>query len=218
MNIESVRLQPAPEEDPPSRPDHFDHRYVLPQHRVKLLERVHEHPRDARIVFHEKPHIYEIDGFPAQTSVSGMAAEFESEFDADKGIMMMKKSKRNKWPRLQYVINARRITSVDGFVASQGGMLVDAETNETLAVYLGRPDVSTNTLFAALCDTRIREANEEHWYTFERAMTDDEIKQVRHARTVSAHVVCVLLIFLCTFSLSRPIRTGMGAQRRRRSQ
>lgn len=178
-DIESVRLRPAPEEDPPSRPDYFDHRYVLPQHRVKLLETVHEHERDARIVFHEEPHIYEINGFPAQASVSGMAAEFESEFDPDKGIMMMKKGKRNKWPRLQYVINARRISSVDGFVASQGGMIVDAETNETLAVCEGRPDVGADLLLATLSDTRTRVANEEHWYTFDRSMTDDEIKEVR---------------------------------------
>ena len=93
MSLESVRLRPAPAEDPPPRPDYFDHRYELPQHRIKLLETMHPHPRDDRIVFHEEPHIYEIDGIPAQASVSGMAAEFESEFDPDKGIMMMKKSK-----------------------------------------------------------------------------------------------------------------------------
>ena len=75
---ERVRLGPPPAgEPPPVAPAHFDHRYELPKHQIKRLELSHPHALDSLVEFHEEPHIYEIKGFPAQASVSGLADDFE---------------------------------------------------------------------------------------------------------------------------------------------
>ena len=176
-DLECVRLQPAdPKATPLPRPLYFDHRYVLPSHRVKLLETKHAHPRDARIVFYEEPHIYTVDGNPVQMSVSGLPAEFESEFDAQSGINAMKRSRRIRWPRIQYVINPRRIAHVDEFEGRYGGMIVDADTNDTIASVEPGTDANGIIMYTVLRDTATREVDNEAWYVFDRCMTDEEIR------------------------------------------
>ncbi len=180
-DIEAARFEiVSADAVPPSRPPFFDHRYELPAHRVKLLERRHAHPRDDRIVFYEEPHIYTVDGFPVQASVSSLAAEYESEFDPDEALNAMKKSKKVRWPRLQYVVNPRRIRDVGEFNGlTHGAMLVDGNTDETISSTEAGIDASDIVLYTVLKDSAVRTLpyDEEHWYIFDRCMTDDEIRR-----------------------------------------
>jgi len=179
-DLDSVRLRPVdPEAAAPACPQHYDGRYELPHHKVKLLEHSNPHPRDSRIKFHEEPHIYEIDGAPAQESVSGLAAEFESSFDPDLGIGMMKKSRKSSWPRLDYVVNARQIHNVEDFDGNQHGcMLVDSTSNASVAACEPGTDACSLVMLSILRDNSVSRVDEadEMWYIFDRCMTDDEIK------------------------------------------
>jgi len=47
------------------------------------LEQKNSHPRDKRIDFDEKNHVYSVDGIPYQISVTGFIKSFFEEFDAD---------------------------------------------------------------------------------------------------------------------------------------
>ena len=130
-----VRLKPTDAGDPPARPEHFDERYALPLHRVKFLERQNAHPRDERCVFYEEPHIYEIDGQPAQCSVSGLIHPFESEFEPAHGISAMKRSRSSAWPRLAYVHGARRVASVDELATPDVGCLLVDDAADVESVH-----------------------------------------------------------------------------------
>lgn len=167
--LDRVRLESvASDAAPPPAPAHYDARYELPKHRVKLLETRHGHPRDARIVFYEEPHIYTVDGAPVQASVSGLAAEFEEEFDGLAAIKMMKFSRKQRWPRLEYVVGARRLEEEEE-VAAGGTLLVDEATGETVAACV--PAVGVSELRARA----MRVPAVGACYAFERAMRDDEI-------------------------------------------
>ena len=77
-DIEAVRWGAAVG-TPAPRPPHFDERYVLPEHREKLMQTKFAHARDSRICFYENEHIYEIDGWPADERVvagQGLEEEF----------------------------------------------------------------------------------------------------------------------------------------------
>jgi hypothetical protein len=178
-NIESVRFEVVQGDAvPPPKPPFFDHRYELPSHRVKLLETRNAHPRDARIVFYEEPHIYTVDHFPVQASVSGLAAEFESEFDPEEALQCMKRSRKIRWPRLQYVTNPQKVddlSSLNGL--SHGAMIVDKENDETISSTEVGIDAEDIVLYMILKDAAIRTIpyEQEEWYIYDRVMTDEEI-------------------------------------------
>ena len=112
-DIEIVRLRPSnPDDTPPICPEFFDHRYVLPDQHVDCLETHNPHARDTRIIFYKDPHIYIVDNFPMHESVSGLSKEFTSNFNSIEAIDAMKRSQRNAWPRLQYVLNARQVHEI----------------------------------------------------------------------------------------------------------
>jgi len=60
-----------------------------------MLQELNPHPRDKRIKFDEKPHIYYVDGKPMDISVTKWVHGHFPHFDADKIIDKMMKSK--KW-------------------------------------------------------------------------------------------------------------------------
>ena len=173
MELESARWKPAGDEAPPPKPEYFDNRYVLPAHRIKLLEEMHPHPRDDRIVFYEEPHIYTVDGYPVQASVSGLPHEFESEFHPDEGIRAMKRSRRERWPKLAYVRNAVRVEQVEQL--SGPSLLVDADSGVTVSSIQDPNGASGEALLAVLQKNAIRMPSAAHMYTYERALTDEEI-------------------------------------------
>lgn len=178
--METVRLCPAPTtEPPPPRPPFFDHRYELPKHRIKLLEKTHPHSRDPDIAFYEGPHIYTIRGKPTQLSVSGIAHEYQSHFDPNGAIWLMKKSRKQAWPRLEYVKGARKITHIDEFVGSC--LLYDPDAEETVAS-LEVDETCEDAgivLYEILNDGRVKPdvPSNEEWYVYERALTDQEIRE-----------------------------------------
>lgn len=65
-----------------------------------MLARLHPHPRDARIVFDEGPHVYYVDGKACPVSVTGLVHRYFEPFDADAIIPKMMRSP--KWPSSPY--------------------------------------------------------------------------------------------------------------------
>ena len=178
-HIEAVRLLPAdPDEIPVARPEFFDHRFVLPQHCVKFLETQHPHVRDGRIIFYQNPHIYSVDGLPVHESVSGLTREFKSEFNPKEAVATMKRSRRNAWPGLEYVLNARQVhqvTALDGRAC--GCMIVHKETGMTLASTNPGVDAADIIILEILRQNAITwiRNDKEEWYVFDRVLTDEEI-------------------------------------------
>lgn len=175
-SIENVRVFPATGDQPPA-PLHYDENYILPPHREKLLQGRYPHPLDSAIEFFEEPHIYTVNGVPVICSITTIANEFTAPFDPMLAIRAMKRSKA--WPRLQYVTNARRITHVDEFSGQKGALIHNVETDTTVSTRLPPMDGDGIITYTILND-RIYpsvDENKQAWYTFDRAMTDDEIKQ-----------------------------------------
>lgn len=179
MNLEAARWRAANNESAPPKPEFFDHRYVLPAHRVKLLEEMHPHSRDARIAFFEEPHIYTVDGYPVQASVSGLPHEFESEFNPEEAIRAMKTSRRERWPKLAYVRNARRVGCADELRGPS--LLVDSESGLTVAAIENPGEVRGAALLEALRASAIRPPLDVAMYVYERVMTDVEITRMWEA-------------------------------------
>lgn len=179
MDIEACRLQPAIG-DPPPRPPHFDERYVLPVHSDDLiLHRVNHHPRDDRIVFYEKPHLYVTNGTIAGKSISSLAHEFEEPFDSILGIRAMQRSKSQAWPRLDYVKSPVKV-SMEDIDTNLGVLIHDQKTGITVASMYADPSRNITTLrlvemLRAVSTRKVLPANEV-FYNFEREETDEEIK------------------------------------------
>ena len=175
--------QVHPEKPPPDRPTHFDERYVLPEHQVFPLMKKNAHPLDERMDFLEEPHVYLFDGVAIGESVTGMAHQYQSGFDGDSAIRMMKSSKKECWPRLKYAIGVKSISDFSTITPINGVMLVS--NGLTLAV--SRPydfdQLQGNELVESLKKLMIQPNNgkrtrdEPEVYTFERGMTNDEIKK-----------------------------------------
>ncbi len=152
-----VLVQPTSRDEAPARPPHFDARYVLPAHRVKLLQTLNAHPIDCRLVFHEEEHVYEFDGVPAEVSVSGLAHEYCEHFHGPSTIAKMQKS--SNWPRLKYVVDPIEVTD-DKLDGSRPLILVDAD------------GVTRSTVRGEK-----RSDAKSKWYTYDRVMTEKEILQ-----------------------------------------
>ena len=67
-----------------------------------LLAKLNEHERDKRIIFYEGPHIYEIDGKQGYTSVTTWNHSHFPEFDQNKIIENILKSRRYNDPSYKY--------------------------------------------------------------------------------------------------------------------
>lgn len=73
-----------------------------------MLARKNSHPRDKHIQFFEDGHIYDIDGDRSFVSVTSFIKWFFKEFDADKAIENIRRSKNYKYS-LYYDMNKRDI-------------------------------------------------------------------------------------------------------------
>ena len=121
-----VHLQSGP---PPPPPAGFDDNYVLPEHSEKPLQALHFHPLDERLVFYERPHVYTVDGVPTSVSVTGLAHEFDQPFVAAEAIAAMKRSKRQAWPRLEFVTEPRPIVDEGDWNPALGALqVIDGQT------------------------------------------------------------------------------------------
>ena len=79
-----------------------------------MLAKLNCHPRDKRIIFDEKPHIYYVDGSPMDISVTGWVHKHFPHFDADKVIPKMMKSEplRLLWLRSKYLLLRIRVNCI----------------------------------------------------------------------------------------------------------
>lgn len=164
---------------PPSRPECFEDGYVLPEHCEKPLQKLHNHDLDARLVFYEKPHIYTFDGVPTSASVTALAHQFEKPFVAAEAIKMMKWSRSQKWPRREYVHDARLLAERE-WTSSLGALLVGG--GKTLAVVhpnTFRADATASNVREMLRMTANTDADEdEELYTYTREMEPSEISEM----------------------------------------
>lgn len=166
---------------PPAPPADFGAGYVLPTHTEKPLQRLNPHPIDARHVFYEQPHIYTLDGVPTSLSVTGLAHSCEEGFDPDKGISMMRSSRSQAWPRLDYVHNARDIDDVVEWSNDFGLLSVNAD-GKTMAALPPRSmsaGASREDALVVLETSRIKGKRDltDRIYAFDAVLTDDEIKE-----------------------------------------
>lgn len=172
---------PDPDATPPPRPQHFDERYILPEHDPSmLLAKRNAHPMDARLVFLEEPHVYLFDGKPLRDSVTSVAHMCQEGFDRDAAVCMMRKSTKERWPRLKYVLDAREERVADD-VTPRRGLLVTTTDGKTVAVARAGDfgdDVRGGDLVDAVMCTLVPTAkgcDGMQVFSFSRGMTDEEI-------------------------------------------
>lgn len=162
---------------PPLPPVDFEDGYVLPVHSVKPLQTLHAHPHDARRVFYEKPHVYTLDGVPISVSVTGLAHTYEKPFVAQEAIGMMKTSRSQAWPRLEYVVNARADvpwTPDKGALSVREGKTVAVVQPHSMRTG-ATPEAMREMLRAARVGKRPMQDDDDEVYVFDRAKTDEEI-------------------------------------------
>lgn len=162
QDIEKARHFPAIGEEPPL-PEYFDERYRPPPHRVKLLEQKNPHERDKYIVFHEIPHIYVVKGEAFDTSVTTIAHSHCEDFDENSAIVMMKRTRKQCWPRYPYLIEIEEIEFRSEIPSNKKVLVHDTKNNLSIQIFENWPIFMTD-------DSDLK------YYTFERGMTDEEIK------------------------------------------
>lgn len=191
---------------PPPPPVDFEDNYTLPVHTKKPLQCIHTHALDADIEFFEAPHIYTDRGVPTSGSVTYLAHQFQKPFVPDKGISAMKNSRSQQWPRLEYVLDAREEVVFD-LTPTRGCMIVCAgKTVSVLNPSSMRIGSSGEDIFGVLSLARkstpgSEATNEDVLYSYERVMTDDEIKEewkkkglVASNAGTEAHYMCELFL------------------------
>ena len=170
---------------PDKPPESFGEGYKLPEHSQKPLQLVNFHPNDEFLVFYEIPHVYSVHGVPVTTSVTAIAHEYETPFVATEAISLMKTSRSQAWPRLDYVVDSRpglaEWTPDRGALMVRGGKTVAVVPPHSLP-----PDASEaqvrEMLHLPLSTSRKRaqddDADEEEcYYHFTREYTAEEIEE-----------------------------------------
>lgn len=175
---EGVAVEHGPATRPPAD---FADGYVLPVHTEKPLQRLHRTALDDDLEFFEKPHVYTFRGKPLSQSVTGLAHSFEKEFVPAEAIEGMKTARSQRWPRLEYVLDAR-LEAEAAWTPARGALLVAG--GKTIASVhphaLGDQATRAHMLdmIAASClkgATGIDEDDDAELYTFEREKTAAEI-------------------------------------------
>ena len=169
---------------PPPPPQDFQDGYTLPVHCLKPLQRMlPPHPLDGDLVFHEKEHIYEFKGVPTTGSVTALAHQFQPHFVPKAAIASMRNSKKEKWPRVKYAVDVRKVENREAdLVPARGCMaVVDGKTLGIVHPHSMRSSATPDDIFRMLM-LSIQGGSEEltsdtELYTFERGMTDEEIER-----------------------------------------
>lgn len=174
-----LQRQPTKAGAPPPRPTCFGDGYQPPPHRTYDLATRNAHPLDEGIVFLELPHIYlRTCGRrqPFSESSTGVAHQFGSVFDASVCYEMMRSSTSQRWPRFEYVLDARH---VDDELTSDRGCLIRSGTRTVASVRPHDVDgMSGRQIRGMLTEMQIGvPTSADVIYTFEREMTFKEICQ-----------------------------------------
>lgn len=190
---------------PPPPPYDFEEGYVLPSHCEKPLQLLNYDSRmDHRLKFFEKGHIYTFDGVPTSCSGSYLAHLYQKHFDPDAAIPLMKTSRSQAWPRLEYVLDARKEEGVlpgRGCLLHCGGKTIGVLHPHNMESDSTEEDVRTALSTTRRCTPGSEMTEDEVVYSFERGMTDEEIKDLweKKGRLASnlgteAHYLCELFL------------------------
>ena len=169
------------------------------------LEMVNPHPTDVLLDFDVKSHTYRFNGRVLSGSVTAVATACSKPFDASRAILSMQNSRSQSWPRLRYVLDAVPLTPTCECQTPnlcRGVILTEAPgcnggDGRTRAVLL--PGELGGTPWPAVYEELIMRAQKMPGpplfepsyvmlFSFEREMTDDEIKVMWNtSRTISAN-------------------------------
>jgi len=143
-------------------PETFGKDYQLPQHRNKHLSSVHPISYfDDNITFYEKEHGYICFNRVASASVSGVLKPYLKPFDKKQTILGMQKK---HWPRYKYAVGLKLVDDEN-----------PASNDEYVIVHNFETDA---TSFSGKYSDIQALKSTEKVYTFERAMTDEEIMEM----------------------------------------
>ena len=162
------------------RPDDFMDGFELPAHFRKPLHDVYPETIHNDMEFLEEEHLYisDINGMkiPASDSVTKFAHDYQEHFDGRLAINMMKNSTKKKWPRLEYVVNPKKIEKEE-LSSETGCMIVVSGITVSVMQPNSTFDLDSNTIYNLLCEMKVQadSSQEEEYYSFDRTMTDEEI-------------------------------------------
>lgn len=175
------------EQGPAPQPqEHFDERFVLPEHYEKPLQLLFPDKHSADLVFHEKPHVYYFRGRPVSLSVTGLAHAFETPFDPVAAVEMMRTSRSQSYPRYPYLVDAQSIAPDDAsfrLPPERGVVMVcDGKTVSTLQPHSVTAPATRTQLCTLLDATKVKGAtanaadDDVELYSFAREQTTEEIQ------------------------------------------
>ena len=122
--------EPGLRQCPASPKKPCDETYEPPPHRDKILGVINKHERDNNIIFYEKPHKYAVKKDVMSCSVTTLASSHRTPFEANITVHRMTQSKKEAWPRLKYVINAKEVQANDS-LDDLFALLYDKDSEKT---------------------------------------------------------------------------------------
>lgn len=166
------------EGEPPPAPTSFEEDYVLPAHYEKPLQTINSHPLDSNLSFYEIPHVYTWNDVPTSASVTALAHGFEKPFIADEAIQLMKSSRSQAWPRLEYVVDP---TPLSAWSPSRGALMVCG--GKTIAVVHPHStnDPSHSTVKKLLAASIIKGQDAD--------VNDEDVELFSYTRELSSHEI-----------------------------
>lgn len=162
------------------RPDDFMDGFELPSHFRKPLHDVYPETIHNDMEFLEEEHLYisDINGMkiPASDSVTKFAHDYQEHFNGRLAIAMMKNSTKKKWPRLEYVVNPKKIEKKE-LSSETGCMIIVSDITVSVMKPNSTFELDSNTIYNLLCEMKVQteSSQEEEYYSFDRTMTDEEI-------------------------------------------
>ena len=160
-------------------PDDFGDGFTLPDHSAKPLQVLNVHPNDTHLSFFPDPHIYTWYGVPLTTSVTSLAHDFEKPFVPRSAIQMMKSSKSQAWPRLEYVVDPQE--GLSSWVPMRGSLMVNSGRTFSALPPCSMASTTTEAMLMSTLRTcskgkKYLDEDDTQWYSYSRAMTDAEIE------------------------------------------
>jgi len=167
---------PTREGTAPPRPEHFDERYSPPAHRQYPLALKNGHPRDSNLRFLEGPHVYLLYGTALSSSVTTVAHTWSQHFNAEEAVQLMRKSGNQRWPRQEYVLDLKKVSSETPACALRGLLMVSGgRTVASLRPHDSSSDDSDDIVNLLRASALEHDENDEVLYTFERELSSGEI-------------------------------------------
>ena len=117
---------------PPAKPASYAEGFKPSGYEPGYLEMVFPHGRDSRLNFEAASHTYFVDRRVTTGSVTYLAGSASKPFDGEGAVLMMRASRSQAWPRIQYVLGAmyqpelKQLPNLDGL----GMMIVQVKGSE----------------------------------------------------------------------------------------